>query len=82
MSTKITRTCLTLGFIAATAITGVLAQDVGVASAVRNDVAVKSENEETSRAAEVGTDIKLNDLITSGEGSAMQVLLLDETVFT
>lgn len=82
MSMNMTCASLTLGLMMATTISAVSAQDVGIASAVRNEVAVKSESEEAGRAAEVGTDIRLNDIITSGESSALQVLLLDETVFT
>lgn len=74
--------CLATALSAALVIPAAAQQDVGVASAVRKDVSVKSLNEELGRAAAVGTDIKLNDLITSGDDSAMQVLLLDETMFT
>lgn len=73
---------LTFCTIAAFICCPVAAQEVGVASAVRNEVFVKSESDTAPRGAEIGTDIKLKDLVTSGDQSAMQVLLLDETTFT
>lgn len=80
MTKKVTSVALSLALLATMG--SALAQEIGVASAVRNDVAVKSLEEDAARTAEIGTDIKLRDEITSGERAAMQVLLLDETTFT
>lgn len=80
MSMKITS--LSAALLLGSSLMAVAAQEIGKASAVRNEVAVKSQDEDEGRKAEVGTDIKMRDLITSGDNSAMQVLLVDETVFT
>ncbi|MGV6821101.1 MAG: FecR family protein [Parvularcula sp.] len=58
------------------------AQKVGVNAAIKNEVSIQGAEETTSRSAEVGGDVALRDKITSGDNSALQVLLLDETVFT
>lgn len=62
------------------ALSTALAQDVGVASAVRNDVSLERAAEVNS--VQVGSDIQMRDLIKSGDNSALQMLLLDETTFT
>lgn len=58
------------------------AQQIGVNAAVKNSVTIRSENDAAARNAAVGGDVRLKDTIRSGEKSALQVLLLDETVFT
>ncbi len=58
------------------------AQQIGVNAVIKNEVTQKSEVETAFRDAEVGGDVLLKDTILSGEDAALQVLLLDETVFT
>ena len=77
-----TITRLTTALLLASSMFAAAAQEIGKASAIRNEVSVQSEDEDTSRAAAVGTGIKMRDLITSGDNSAMQMLLVDQTVFT
>jgi hypothetical protein len=74
---------LSLGAASTLALVGVaLAQQVGVNAAVKNEVTIRGEAEEAARDAIVGEEVRLRDLITSGDEAALQVLLLDETVFT
>ncbi|MEM1287074.1 MAG: hypothetical protein AAGH60_01850 [Pseudomonadota bacterium] len=67
---------LSLGVSCVTLCSGALAQEVGVSAAVRGDVSVNAES------ATSGQDIFLGDRIISQVSSGMQVLLLDESVFT
>lgn len=63
---------------------GALAQTakVGVNAAVLNDISQLSVGDSDARPAAEGGDVRLDDTITSGADSQLQVLLLDETVFT
>ncbi len=56
-------------------------EQAGVSAAVRGEVVVTRETE-VGRQVESGEPIYLNDSIRSGAESGMQILLLDETVFT
>ena len=58
------------------------AQDVvGRNAAVKGKVTIASDGA-AARAAVIKEDVRLRDEVTSGADSALQVLLLDETVFT
>ena len=62
-----------------------LAQDAaqaGVSAAVRGEVQLARAAGAVGRQVESGEAIFLRDAITSGAASGMQILLLDETVFT
>ena len=77
-----TRTALIAGLLASTFATVALAQDVvGRNAAVKGTVEIASLGEE-ARAAIVKEDVRLQDEVTSQLDSSLQVLLLDETVFT
>jgi len=54
----------------------------GVAAAVRGDVQVASLSDAVGRQIASGDEIFLGDQVRSGMDSSMQILLLDETVFT
>lgn len=54
----------------------------GVAAAVRGDVQVANLAETVGRQVDSGDEIFLGDRVMSGVDSGMQILLLDETVFT
>ncbi len=55
---------------------------IGVSAAVKGDVYVRGAEEENQRRAIVNEDVSLGDEVDSREKSALQILLLDETVFT
>ncbi len=70
--------------LAVAASSGAVAQDqvqAGVSAAVRGDVQV-ARLDAVGRQVNGGEAIYLQDAITSGPDSGMQILLLDETVFT
>jgi hypothetical protein len=54
----------------------------GVSAAVRGQIQIASLDAAVGNLAKSGDGIYLGDKITSGENSGMQVLLMDETVFT
>jgi len=54
----------------------------GVSAAVQGQIQIASLGAGVDRIAKSGEDIFLGDSISSGENAGMQVLLLDETVFT
>ena len=55
---------------------------IGVSAAVKGDVFVRGAEEENQRRAVVNEDVALGDEVDSRKKSALQILLLDETVFT
>lgn len=80
---------LTLSLIAASAIAGFAMaasaqpQQAGVSAAVRGQVALARVSENVvGRQVQSGDPIFLGDAITSGKSSGLQIMLLDETVFT
>lgn len=80
---------LTFSLIAATAIMGLATlasaqpQQAGVSAAVRGQVALARVSENVvGRQVQSGDPIFLGDAITSGKSSGLQIMLLDETVFT
>lgn len=79
---------LTIFLIAATALAGFAAaaaaqQQAGVSAAVRGQVALaRASANIVGRKVESGEKIYLGDAITSGRDSGMQIMLLDETVFS
>lgn len=56
-------------------------EQVGVAAAVQGQVEVRS-NQAVGRVAQSGKPIYLGDVVTTGPEGRLQILLLDETVFT
>ena len=58
------------------------ATQAGVSAAVRGQVEVYAIDDDTGRQAVGGDDIFLGDEISSYEDAGMQLMLLDETVFT
>ena len=54
----------------------------GVSAAVKGEIQIASVDAGVGRIAKSGEDIFLGDRISSGADAGMQVLLLDETVFT
>lgn len=58
------------------------AEQAGVSAAVRGEVALSREQAAVGRQVVSGEPILLDDAIRSGPHSGMQLLLLDETVFT
>ena len=54
----------------------------GVSAAVKGEIQIASLGTTVGRIAKSGEDIFLGDKISSGENAGMQILLLDETVFT
>lgn len=68
--------------VACAGITAHAAARVGVNSAVQGDVFVYGVNDKIERRARVRQGVFLGDRITTRKQSALQVLLLDETVFT
>ncbi len=80
---------LTFSLIAASAIAGLAAlasaqpQQAGVSAAVRGQVALARASQSiVGKKVQSGDPIFLGDSISSGKASGMQVMLLDETVFT
>lgn len=59
-----------------------LAQPVGVNAAVRNVVTMNSPDNPTPRPAVVKQRVMVGNQVTTGAASALQVLLLDRSVFT
>lgn len=69
--------------LAACPFTGVIAaEQAGVSAAVRGEVQLTRLPEAVGRQIGSGEPIYLTDIIRSGPGSGMQILLLDETIFT
>ena len=64
------------------AITAAADGRIGINAAVRNTVQTRSANETQLRPAAVRGSVQIGDLIVSGNNSALQVLLLDQSVFT
>ena len=58
------------------------ATQAGVSAAVRGQVEVYAIDDDTGRQANSGEDIFLGDEIASYEDAGMQLMLLDETIFT
>ncbi|MBO9711555.1 FecR family protein [Sphingomonas sp.] len=58
------------------------AQDVGVATAVRNDVRAKKPGQPLPRPMQLKQRVAINDLVQTGAKSQLQVLLLDKSVFS
>jgi hypothetical protein len=54
----------------------------GVSAAVKGEIQIASLGATVGRFARSGDDIFLGDTISSGDDAGMQVLLMDETVFT
>ena len=55
---------------------------VGVNAAIRNSVREKGANEQTLHPAVLRAPVHLGDAVVSGDQSALQLLLLDQSVFT
>ena len=86
VGTKISR-CLTLATVALACggsppAFGQSAVRAGVSAAVKGEIQIASLGASIGRIAKSGEDIYLGDRISSGKKAGMQVLLLDETVFT
>lgn len=74
---------LVAGGVAIATLPAAVAQtEVGVNSVVKNTVSQRAAGTDVDLPAVVGDDVRLQDLIKSGLDSALQMLLLDETVFT
>ena len=80
------KTTLSVSLLALAAALAVLpatgATRVGVNAAVRNKVQMKTDADADLRPAIVREDVHLGDLVSSGEQSSLQMLLLDHSVFT
>ncbi len=57
-------------------------EQVGVNAAIRNQVEMKTDADSALRPAKVRDPVHLGDLIVSGKESALQMLMLDHSVFT
>jgi hypothetical protein len=71
-----------VSFALAVALLALAAEQAGVSAAVRGDVALNRLQVAVGRQVVSGEPILLQDAIRSGTRSGMQILLLDETVFT
>jgi FecR-like protein len=60
----------------------VIAQAVGVNAAIRNKVEIRSAATKKTRAAVLRERVILNDQVSTGAASQLQILLLDRTTFT
>ena len=60
----------------------VLAKDVGIASAVANDVRLKNPGDAQAHAARVREPIALAEQVSTGPASRLQMLLLDKSTFS
>jgi hypothetical protein len=58
------------------------AEQAGVSAAVRGQVSLTSVVTEQTRRPESGEEVFLGDAVATGQSSGLQILLLDETVFT
>ncbi|HAD24262.1 MAG TPA: hypothetical protein DCF61_00855, partial [Alphaproteobacteria bacterium] len=58
------------------------ATQAGIAAGVSGSVAVSEGDRESKQAVVSGMDMLLGDKLESADASRMQILLLDETVFT
>ncbi len=76
--------CIALVGTALLALSGQLQanEKIGVSAAVKGDVYVRGAQEENQRRAIINEDVSLGDEVDSRKKSALQILLLDETVFT
>lgn len=73
---------LLLSFALVAALPALAADQAGVSAAVRGEVALNRLQVAVGRQVVSGEPILLRDAIKSGQRSGMQILLLDETVFT
>ncbi|MEM9233664.1 MAG: FecR domain-containing protein [Pseudomonadota bacterium] len=74
--------CLTAGFSLASSAIAQSSAEVGVNAAVRNEVNQTLAASGETSAAVVGGAVSMGDELSSGDASAVQVLLVDETSFT
>jgi hypothetical protein len=56
--------------------------NIGIAAAVRGSVRAQAPGQTVGRDVSSGKPVYLNDHVTTGDGARMQIMLLDETVFT
>ncbi len=80
MRLSILRFLLSLGLVLA--LPAHAAEQAGVSAAVRGEVALSRLQVAVGRQVVSGEPILLQDAIQSGQRSGMQILLLDETIFT
>lgn len=69
-------------FAAGVASCAVAAAKIGINAAVRNKVDMQTAADTTLRPARAREDVHLGDLVASGAQSSLQMLLLDQSVFT
>ena len=81
MRSRVPRLCLVSSFALALAAPAGAGEQAGVAAAVRGEVTLARASL-PAHAVASGAEIHLDDALRSGDASGMQVLLLDETVFT
>ncbi len=72
----------TLGVVMTLATAAGAATKVGVNAAVRNKVEMQTDADKALRPAVPREDVHLGDLVVSGQQSALQMLLLDKSMFT
>jgi hypothetical protein len=76
---------LTLGLALAAAMAPAAAlaqQSIGVNSAIRNQVQMRTASDAALRAARLRENVHIGDDLSTGQASQLQVLLLDKSVFT
>ena len=73
---------LAIALAAANVSIAVAATKVGVNAAIRNKVETQTDTDKVLRPAVPRGDVHLGDLVVSGQQSALQMLLLDQSVFT
>ncbi|MEQ5775272.1 FecR domain-containing protein [Thalassospira sp. NFXS8] len=78
----LTLAALAMGTIIASSPAYARGEQAGVSAAVRGDVELAEAKGIVGTQVESGQPIYLGDYITSSPGSGMQILLMDETVFT
>ncbi|HEX6867110.1 MAG TPA: FecR domain-containing protein, partial [Caulobacteraceae bacterium] len=84
MKTMHTVSRLALAAAAAVAMTlpAAAAENIGVNAAIKNEVRLKTSADTSLRPAVLREKVSLGDQVTSGPNSALQVLLIDKSMFT
>ncbi len=78
----VSRLALAAAAALATVLPAAAAENIGVNAAIKNQVEMKTSADKSLRPAVLREKVSLGDQVTSGPNSALQVLLIDKSMFT
>lgn len=79
---SVSRLALATAVALAMTLPAVAAENIGVNAAIKNEVRMKTDADTSLRPAQLREKVSLGDQVTSGPNSALQVLLIDRSMFT